>query len=51
MQKETNVHHRTPCGSLTCFADLPGFVERLFCEADKLEVICKACHKKEHHPE
>lgn len=51
MQKETNVHHRVACGVLRCFADLPGFVERLFCEAKDLEVVCKKCHHAEHHRE
>lgn len=48
MGKETNVHHKTPCGTLKCFADLAGFVERLFCEPHELELVCKRCHKKEH---
>lgn len=48
MGKETNVHHKIPCGTLTCYADLPGFVERLFCEPQDLELICKTCHKLEH---
>jgi hypothetical protein len=28
----------------TC-ADLPSFVERMFCEVDGLQVLCKSCHK------
>jgi hypothetical protein len=50
MQKETNVHHKEECGQLKAFSDLPGFVERLFCEPEGLEVICKKCHKETHHP-
>jgi len=33
-----------PAGTLTCAQDLPGFVERLFCEVDNLQVLCEACH-------
>lgn len=39
------VHHETPVGSLACFEDLPGFVERLFAE-DGYVVVCKECHLK-----
>ena len=43
------VHHKVECGSLNSFNDLPGFVERLFCNSDGLEVICKACHDAYHN--
>ena len=43
-EKEINVDHRTPAGTLTCGDDLKGFVERLFCEVDNLDVLCEACH-------
>lgn len=43
-RKEVEVDHIVPCGSLKSFADLPGFVERLFCEADGLRVVSKAAH-------
>lgn len=42
--KHVNVDHIDPAGSLNCAADLPGFVERLFCEVDKLQVLCTHCH-------
>ena len=42
--EEVNVDHIIPAGTLKCFADLPGFVERLFCEVDGLQVMCKPCH-------
>ena len=42
--KETDVDHIIPAGSLRCAADLPGFVERLFCEVDGLQVLCVDCH-------
>ena len=43
-EKKINVDHIHPAGSLNCAADLPGFVERLFCEADNLQVLCEKCH-------
>ena len=49
LQKNTQVHHVVECGSLKSYSDLPGFVERLFCEAKDLQVICKPCHKKITH--
>lgn len=42
--KEINVDHRIPAGTLRCANDLPGFVERLFCEVDNLQVLCSECH-------
>jgi len=43
-EKKINVDHIHPAGSLNCAADLPGFVERLFCEVDNLQVLCEKCH-------
>lgn len=43
-EKKINVDHIIPAGTLTCSADLPGFVERLFCEIDNLQVLCESCH-------
>ena len=43
-EKKINVDHIIPAGSLNCAADLPGFVERLFCEKDNLQVLCADCH-------
>jgi 5-methylcytosine-specific restriction endonuclease McrA len=43
-EKQINVDHIIPAGTLTCSADLPGFVERLFCEVDNLQVLCTKCH-------
>lgn len=45
-QKEVEVDHIIPAGKLSCFEDLPGFVERLFCGKDGLRVLCKTCHLK-----
>lgn len=43
-EKNINVDHVLPAGSLNCANDLPGFVERLFCEVDNLQVLCSGCH-------
>jgi 5-methylcytosine-specific restriction endonuclease McrA len=43
-EKAINVDHIIPAGTLTCANDLPGFVERLFCEVDNLQVLCSDCH-------
>jgi 5-methylcytosine-specific restriction endonuclease McrA len=43
-EKHINVDHIQPAGSLNCAQDLPGFVERLFCEIDNLQVLCSECH-------
>lgn len=42
--KEVNVDHKIPAGSLNNANDLPGFVERLFCEEEGLQVLCTDCH-------
>jgi 5-methylcytosine-specific restriction endonuclease McrA len=44
--KKINVDHIIPAGTLRCANDLPGFVERLFCEIDNLQVLCSGCHDK-----
>jgi 5-methylcytosine-specific restriction endonuclease McrA len=42
--KKINVDHIIPAGSLNCANDLPGFVDRLFCEVNNLQVLCSECH-------
>lgn len=42
--KEVNVDHIIPVGTLTCYGDLPGFVQRLFVEVEGLQTLCKKCH-------
>ena len=42
--KEVEVDHIIPVGSLRSAEDLVGVVQRLFCEVDMLKVICKPCH-------
>lgn len=48
---EVQVDHIEPAGSLKEYSDLPGFVERLFCEAENLQVLCKTCHQKKTNEE
>jgi 5-methylcytosine-specific restriction endonuclease McrA len=43
-EKKINIDHIKPAGSLRCAQDLPGFVERLFCEIENLQCICSTCH-------
>ena len=43
-EKKINVDHIRPAGSLNCAADLPAFVETLFCETINLQVLCTECH-------
>jgi hypothetical protein len=45
-QKHINVDHVVPAGSLNSAQDLPGFVERLFCEENNLQVLCTTCHDR-----
>lgn len=42
--KHIEVDHIVPAGSLKCYDDLPGFVERMFCEVDNLQMLCNECH-------
>lgn len=42
--KGTQLDHINPCGPLRSADDIKGFVERLFCEASGLRVLCKPCH-------
>lgn len=44
-QKEITVDHRVPTGPLKCFTDLAGFVQRMFVSKEKLQLLCKPCHK------
>lgn len=43
-EKNINVDHIIPAGSLRSGADLLGFIERLFCEVENLQVLCESCH-------
>lgn len=45
MEKEVQIDHIVDAGTLTKAEDLPGFVERLFCEVDGFQCLCKPCHQ------
>lgn len=38
------VDHIVPAGSLTSFNDVEGFVTKLFCRIENLQVLCNDCH-------
>lgn len=42
-QSGVQVDHIEPVGSTSSWDE---FIEKLFCEADNLQVLCKSCHKK-----
>lgn len=44
-QKEVEVNHIVPVVPLSGFDSWDRVIERLFCEEDGLEVVCKPCHK------
>lgn len=44
--KQVAVDHIIPAGALNSGDDLKGFVERLFCEMEHLQVLCESCHTK-----
>lgn len=41
---DVQVDHIIPAGKLKSSSDLKGFVDRLFCEVDGLQVLCTTCH-------
>ena len=43
-QKEVEVDHIVPCGTMKDWPDVGPFAERLFVEVDQLRVVCKPCH-------
>lgn len=46
IRKDIEVNHLIACGSIKCFEDIGGFYERLLCEKDGYEILCKGCHRK-----
>lgn len=48
-RKGVEVDHDPPVGSLRSAEDLPGFVTRLFTEADGLCILCTKCHHAKTH--
>ena len=45
-QKEVEVNHITPVVPVSGFDSWDGVIERMFCEKEGLEVLCKPCHKE-----
>lgn len=43
--KEVEVNHIVPVVPVTGFTSWDETVERMFCEKEGLEVVCKPCHK------
>lgn len=46
IREDVQVDHIIQAGSLKSYEDLPGFVERLLCEVDNLQVLCRPCHQE-----
>lgn len=44
-RKEVEVNHISPVIPVTGFDSWDAVIERLFCEKEGLEVLCKPCHK------
>jgi len=44
-QKEVQVDHKVPAGSLKTFSELSSFAEKLFVGVEGLQVMCKPCHE------
>jgi len=44
-KKDVQVDHKIPAGQLRSFDELGNFAQRLFCEEDGLQVMCRSCHK------
>lgn len=42
--KEVAVDHRVDCGCLASWEDVQGFVQRLFCAKEGLDILCHDCH-------
>lgn len=43
--KEVQVDHIVGAGALSSYDDIAGFAERLFCEAEGMQILCKPCHQ------
>ncbi len=43
--KNSVVDHVIPAGTLKAYADLPQFVENLFCEPEGFQMLCNPCHQ------
>jgi len=48
IRKQVEINHKVPCGTLKCYEDLPGFLNRLFIEdITGYSILCKECHLTE----
>lgn len=45
VQKDVEVNHKTPVVPTSGFDSWDEVIERMFCEKEGLEVVCKPCHK------
>lgn len=45
VQKSLQVDHIEPVIPISGFDNWEGFITRLFCDEDGLQLICKSCHK------
>lgn len=45
MDKNVQVDHIIEAGTLKSKEDVGDFIERLFCESEGFQVLCKPCHK------
>ena len=50
-QKEVQVDHREPTGSLKDYSELPEFVRKLFVSKENLAILCKSCHQRKTNDE
>ena len=49
-RKDVEIDHIAEVGSLKHYDDLPGFVQRLFCEKEGFQILCREnCHHKKTH--
>ena len=47
--KEVAIDHIVDCGSLTSWNDIQGFMQRLFCTKEGLQILCHDCHDLKTH--
>lgn len=46
LQEKVHVDHIEPCVPLTGWEGYDIFIGNLFCDTDKLQIICEKCHSK-----
>ena len=47
--KQVAIDHIVDCGTLKDWGDVEGFMRRLFCEKEGLQVLCHDCHDAKTH--